>query len=576
VHDDLKRYYEAELSYIRQVGAEFAQKHTAIARRLLLGDAESRDPHVERLVEAFAFLAARIHLKIDDDFPEITHSMLNVLYPHYLRPVPSMSVVEFNVDPEQGKLTSATKIPRNSLLYSRLPVDGIVQCNFRTCYDATIAPIRISQAKWTAPQLLKPSLKAPEAAAACSIELSCFPDVQFKALGLNSLTLYLNGERNPILSLYELLFNSCIRIVARNPNDPSQRVIELPRNSLRTMGFREEESVLQYPRRSFTGYRILQEYFAFPEKFFFAELSNLDVLSSEGFTDRAEIIFLIAPFEPKERQQSLELSVSEKTFRLGCTPIVNLFSRTAEPILLDQTRYEYLVIPNVRRRTAYEISSIDEVRATTADRKDVIPYEPFYSGRHGRAGHVQTYWNAVRRASSGANDPGTEMYISLVDTSGEAARTGGETLAIHCTCTNRDLPSRLPFGSEAGDFELEGGAPVKRIVALMKPTDTIRPPLRKGLNWRLISQLSLNYLSLVEEGRGALQDILRLYNFSESRSLDQQIASITSLTSRKHFARVVSDHGVSFARGVQVEMEFDEELYAGRVFLFASILEYFL
>jgi type VI secretion system protein ImpG len=576
VRDELRQYYEDELLYLRQLGAEFAQKNPTVASHLLLGPNGSEDPHVERLTEAFAFLAARIHLKLDDDLPEITESLLNVLYPHYLRPIPSMSVVEFNVDPNQGKLTKSLRVPRDSLLYSRLLVDGIVQCNFRTCYDAVVPPVQVSQARWTAPELLKPAIKAPDAAAVCSVELTCFPDVQFKPLGLQSLQFYLNGDRNLILNLYELLFNNCLRIVLRNPDDPKQRLIELPANSLRAMGFRDDEAVLPFPRRSFTGYRILQEYFAFPEKFFFAELTNLEGLASEGFQNRAEIIFLIAPFERRDRQQSLELSVSEKTFKLACTPVVNLFSRSAEPILVDQTRFEDPVIPNIRRRNAYEVFSIDNVRASSPDRREVTQYEPFYSYHHGRAGKTQMFWHATRRPSVSADDRGTEMYISLVDSSGQSAKSSGETLTINCTCTNRDLPSRLPFGNEAGDFDLEGGSPVKRIVSLRKPTDTLRPPLRKGLHWRLISHLSLNYLSLVEEGRGALQEILRLYNFTESRALEQQISGITNLSSRRHFARVVSEHGISFARGVLVDMEFDEEMYSGSVFLFACVLEYFL
>ncbi len=574
MRDDLKRYYEGELKYLHHLGAEFADKNRQIAEHLLLGPNGSGDPHVERLVEAFAFLAARIHLKLDDDFPEITESLLNVLYPHFLRPIPSMSIVEFNVDPTQGKLTSSVSIPRDSLLNSRVRVDEITQCNFRTCYRTVIAPMRVSQARWSAPQMLRPALKAPEAKAACSVELTCFPDVQFKQLELESLQLHLNGERNLVLSLYELLFNKCIRIVLRNPDDPQQRVIELPAGSLRAMGFRDDEAILPFPRRSFTGYRILQEYFAFPEKFFFAELSNLEVLASDAFTNRAEIIFLIS--EPKDRQQSLELGISEDTFKLGCTPIVNLFSRSADPVLVEQTRFEHQVIPNVRRRNAYEVFSVENVRASSTERREVIQYEPFYSYQHGRSGKTQTFWHATRRPSSAPEDAGTEMYISLVDTSGQAMRTGNETLTIGCICTNRDLPSRLPFGTEAGDFDLERGAPVKRIVCLKKPTDTMRPPLRKGLQWRLISHLSLNYLSLVEEGRGALQEILRLYNFSDSRSLEDQISGISGLSSRRDFALIPSEHGPTPARGVRVEMELDEEKFAGSVFLFASILEYFL
>jgi type VI secretion system protein ImpG len=575
VRDELLDFYNNELTFLRKMGSEFAEKYPSVASHLLLGPNGSEDPHVERLVEAFAFLAARIHLKINDDFPEITESMLNVIYPHFLRPIPSMSVVEFGVDPEQGKLTSMVEIPRETLLYSR-PVEG-VPCKFRTCYDTQVAPLRVREAKWRSPERLDPPLKATDAVAACSIEVECFPDVLFKGLNLQSLRFYLNGESNLIHSLYELLFNNCFRVLLRNPEDHRQRLIELPPNSLRTVGFREEEALLPFPRRSFTGYRILQEYFTLPEKFFFADLFNLEALTSDSFTNRVEIIFLFSPFERFDRQQPLELGVSGHTFRLGCSPVVNLFPQSAEPILLDNTKFEHSIIPNVRRRNAFEVFSIDDVRTASPDRREVTQYEPFYSSHHGRTAKNQTFWNASRRPATQQDDNGTEVYLSLVDTSGQAAKTGSETLTVRCTCSNRDLPARLPFGNEAGDFDLEGGSVVKRIISLRKPTDTIRPPLRKGTQWRLISHLSLNYLSLTEGGRGALQEILRLYNFTDSRPLERQISGITDLRSRKHFARVVSEHGISFARGIRVDMEFDEEFYVGSgIFLFASILEYFL
>lgn len=572
MRDELLDYYESELSFLRTMGAEFADKYPTVASHLLLGPTGSEDPHVERLIEAFAFLAARVHLRIDDDFPEIVESFLNVLYPHYLRPMPSFSVVEFNADPEKGKLTTNLRIPRESLLYSR-PVDNI-QCKFRTCYDATVHPVRVSSACWRAPERLDPPVKAPEAVSAASIVLTCFPDVEFKKLGLESLRFFLHGEAKDVYTLYELLLNNCIRILVRNPEDPKQRIIELPRDSVRGMGFRDDEAVLPYPKRSFTGYRILQEYFTFPDKFLFLELGNLGVLASEVFTTKAEIIFLISRFERGDRQQSLEINVNASTFKLGCTPIVNLFPVSAEPILMEQIRFEYPVIPDVRRRHALEVFSIDNVRTSSPDRREVTQYEPFYSSQHGRTNRDQTFWNATRRASTREHDAGTEVFLSLVDTSGRAAKMGSETLNIKCTCTNRDLPARLPPISE---FDLEGGSAVKRIVSLQKPSPTLRPPLRKGLQWRLISHFSLNYLSLTEDGRGALQELLRLYNFTDQPTLERQIAGITALGSKRHFARVISEHGISFARGVRVNMEMDEEMFVGSgVFLFASVLEHFL
>jgi type VI secretion system protein ImpG len=207
-----------------------------------------------------------------------------------------------------------------------------------------------------------------------------------------------------------------------------------------------------------------------------------------------------------------------------------------------------------------------------------VRYEPFYSFRHGMTrSREAAFWRAARRPSGRRDDEGTEVHISLVDLSSRPVRPNVEALTVRTICSNRDLPSRLPFGNEAGDFELDGPLPVKRIVALLKPTDTLRPPVGKDTLWRLVSQLSLNYLSLVEEGREALQEILRLYNFTGSTYSEKQIEGITALSSRRHFARVVSEDGVSFARGAQVDMEFDEEQFVGGgAYLFAAVLERFL
>jgi type VI secretion system protein ImpG len=274
----------------------------------------------------------------------------------------------------------------------------------------------------------------------------------------------------------------------------------------------------------------------------------------------------------------LELGVSAKTFRLGCAPIVNLFAQTAEPILLSHMRYEYPIVPDVSRRRASEVLEITEVQSANPQSGEVVQFEPFYSYRHGsNRATTQAFWRASRRASGRREDDSTEVFLSLVDLSSRPVRPNVEALVVRTICTNRDLPSRLPFGNEAGDFELEGAVPVKRIVALIKPTDALRPPVGKDSMWRLVSQLSLNYLSLVENGREALQEILRLYNFAESPHFEKQIQGLVALDSRRHFARVISDDGVVFARGTQVEMEFDEEQFVGGgVYLFASVLEHFL
>ena len=573
MRDELRRYYESELTFLRQMGAEFAEQHPKIASRLLLEPDRCEDPHVERMIEAFALLAARVHLRIDDGFPQITEALLNILYPHYLRPIPSMSVVEFHPDPERGKLTSGLRVPKGTTLYSR-PVEG-VPCKFRTSYDMTLWPLKVSHAQWLTPDRLSPALRSAEAAV-LRVELECFPDVTFNKLDLETLAFYLSGEGAVVHALYELLCKSCTRVVVRNPANTKDKVLELPFQSLRPIGFGENEDVLPYPMRSFVGYRLLQEYFAFPEKFFFVSLNHLFELKKAGLKSKAEILFLIAPFEQDGRHQRLEVAVDAKTLRLGCTPVINLFAQTAEPILVDQTRYQYPIVPDARRPLTMEVYSVDEVVSTDAETHETITYQPLYSQRHIVEDSSPAYWYTSRLPSTRKGDDGTDVVLSLVDRSARPLQLEYDTVTVRCTCTNRDLVNRLPFGSESGDFEMAGAAAIKRIMAVHKPSRTLRPPLEGEILWCLISHLSLNYLSLVDDGKEALQKILELYDFSDSPDVKKRISGITRVDSRRHFDRVISEHGASFVRGTRVEMEFDEDQFSGGgVYLFASVLEKF-
>ncbi len=576
MRDELLDYYERELNYLRQLGAEFGQKYPKIAGRLILEPDKCDDPHVERLLEAFAFLAARVHLKIDDEFPEITEALLSILYPHYIRPLPSMSIVEMHLDADKGGAATPQKVPRGSVLNSR-SVAG-VPCQFRTCFETTVLPLQVAAGEWTSPDRLSPSVKSLDAVAAIRVEFRTPLDVPLTALSIDTLRLHISAEANVAHTLYELICANTVQVLVRDPTPNSRiRPVVLRGDAVRPAGFTEAESMLPYPRRSFPGYRLLQEYFTFPDKFFFLDVAGLGEALA-GLKNRFEIVFLISQFEQTERRQILELGVNAKTFRLNATPIVNLFMQTAEPILLDQRKYEYAVVPDVRRPQATEVFSIDEVLSINPQSNEVQRFEPFYSFRHGtQRDKKQTFWLAHRRQSSKANDEGTEVSITLVDLSARPVHPDIDTLTLRTTCTNRDLPSRLTFANEAGDFEIEGGAAIKRIVALRKPTTSVRPPSGKSSLWRLISHLSLNYLSLVDEGREAFQEILKLYNFTGSAYSEKQIDGITSINSARHFARLISENGITFARGTRVEIELDEEMFTGGgVFLFSSVIERFL
>ena len=576
MRDDLLLYYERELSFLRHMGAQFAEQYPKIASRLNLEPDKCEDPHVERILEAFAFLAARVHLKLDDEFPEITEALLSILYPHFIRPVPSMTIVDFRMNPAQAQIGTGLKIDRGTTLSSR-PVAG-VPCKFRTCYDAFLWPASIVAAEWKSPDRLQPAIKSAEAVAALRVELKTWRDIAFEKAPPHPLRFFLNGESSLIHTLYELLCSRITQIIVRDPTPGTNvRPVSLPPDALHPVGFGENEGMLPDPRRSFEGYRLLHEFFTFPEKFFFLDLTGLETVLG-GFKDRAELIFLIAPFELTERRQALEVGITAKTFQLACAPAVNLFEQTAEPILITQRRFEYPIVPDVRRPNATEIFSVDEVLSVRPDTQEPVRFEPFYSYRHASsAARGQTFWMASRRASARRDDEGTEMVLSLVDLEQRPVAPNLDSLTVRLTCTNRDIPARLPFGMESGDFELESAVPVQSIVAMRKPTPAFRPPTGRSSLWRLISHLSLNYLSLVSEGKEALQEILKLYDFTRSSHTAKQIEGILQIKSSPHYARILSENGITFARGTRVEMELDEDNFVGGgVYLFASVLEHFL
>ncbi len=588
MRDALLEYYERELVFLRQMGAEFAQKYPKIAGRLLLEPDKCEDPHVERLIEAFSFLAARVHLKLDDEFPEMTEAFLNVLYPHYLAPIPSMSVAQFTLDPTQGKMTTGYAVPRETLLYSR-PIQG-TPCRFRTCYPVTLWPIEVVAASLESRD--PAGMKGKWAEATLKISLRCTNDTRLSELKLveghetgiiESLRFFLSGEPQLVYPLYELLFNDDRHIVGVELHSAGAKrglraasPVILPPSSLEAVGFRADEGMLGYTARSFPGYRLLTEYFAFPEKFHFFDLKGLEHAAGAGFGEQFDVLIRLRDVTPPRG------SVEKETFQLGCAPIVNLFHKIAEPIQLTEQRHEYRVIPDIHRQMATEVYSIGSVTTTDPYLEKSREFQSFYSYRHSYEREPgSSFWYATRRPSERQDDGGTEVYLSLVGLDFNPNVPAVETVTVRTLCTNRDLPSKLPFGSRDGGFEVEEAGPLSRVRCLKKPTDTLRPPSRRSAHWRLISHLSLNPLSLVEaeSGRGpeALREILLLYDFMDSAATKKQIAGIEKIACRRVVRQTGSRIGAGFVRGMETTIEFDEEQYVGGgVFLFAAVLERFL
>ena len=573
--DDLLHYYERELSFVRKTGAEFARRYPKIAARLQLEPTKSEDPHVERLFEGFALLAARVQHKIDEDAPEISEAMLGLLYPQHVRPLPSLSLVQLALDPDQGQLTSGFHVPRGSKLNSR-PVSGAV-CRFRTCYDTTVWPLTVQDARWMASHELKPAVPSGDAPSALRVQLEAFAGLTISDLELDTLRFHIRGESALAATLYELLDNNCLRVVVRDPDQPDVDALVLPDSALTPVGFDEEDLLLPSSRPSFLGYGLLQEYFTFPDKYLFFDLSGLEPVRDRGFAQRLELVFLISPFQREDRRTSLSHGIKADSIRLGCTPIVNLFERTAEPILMTQRRPDYLLVPDARQRSTTGIYSVEDVTGTSPGLPEPVRYLPFHSFRHGSdGGDPKLIWNARRRPRNWRGDEGTDVYLSFMDRSSRTAYPEEDVITARVVCHNGDLPSRLPFGEAGTDFELAEGGPVGRISVLTQPTGVIEPALGRPQLWRLISQLTLNYGSLVEGGAPGLQELLRLHNTADQAAGEAQIRGISSVKGEACHSPVQTELGLAFARGKRIEIEFDEEMFTGSgIYLFASVLDRF-
>jgi type VI secretion system protein ImpG len=353
--------------------------------------------------------------------------------------------------------------------------------------------------------------------------------------------------------------------------------VVLAADCIHPVGFEIDEGLLAYSDRSFLGYRLLQEYFHFPQKFFFFDVAGLDSESLREIGASFEILIFFRDPDLREQMPSIAQAVNAETLQLGCTPIVNLFERSAEPIRVSHAVTEYQVIPDRHRQASMEVYSVDGVVVTPAYGEEPQVYQPLYSFRHTYNDRDSNcYWYAHRRPSLRKDDEGTEVYLSLVDLDFKPSNPPVELLTVHVTCSNRDFVSRLAWRKEWGELRGEG-LPLVQARCIVPPTKTARPPSRNGLQWRLVSHLSLNHLSLVQDGgRDALQEILRLYAFGDDEDMRKRIAGITGLRSESSVSRVVFATGLAFCRGLDVELEFDEEQYAGSgVFLLAAVLERF-
>ena len=559
---DILRYYLDELTYLRQSGREFARNYPKIAARLELAGGTSSEPHVERLIEAFAFLTARLERRLDLELPEIGASLLGVLYPNLVNPVPPLAIARFRVDAERDGLTTGRLIPRHTRLFAQTHDHSV--CRFRTCYPVELWPVEIESVSLAPRSVYSLLDRRHDVSSVLRVRIGQ-RGAKLNELDLHTLRFYLNGQPTVTSALYEFIGQSLCGIALGS--DESSDGVFLPADAAAAVGFGADEDVIPSAPNSHPGHRLLQEYLQFPLKFHFLDLKQLDRRPPGTALD----IYLLFDRNPPAR-----LPIDDETVLLGCTPIQNVFTRTSEPIRFDHRAMEHRLVADARREAITEIHSIVSMSASSDPAKRTIEVQPYFSARHTGAGiEDAVFWHA-RRVQTGRTDiAGTDLWVSFVDLGFDPASPPAQVLYAHLLCTNRELAIQLPDGAA---LQIEAAAPITHINCITPPTDTVYPTLGGEALWKLVSTLSLNHLSLSDgpESVEALREILHLYNFSGNPFIDRQIDGIHSLRTKPVAGRIGPDAWRGFCRGTEVTVVFDESKYVGAsVFLFASVLHHF-
>lgn len=586
-------HYDQELRRFWKHAQEFSSRYKLEATALGLGVDRSTDPHVERMIEAFALLTARVRTKLDDDFPELIDGMLGVLYPHLLSPIPSMSIVQFDPIPGVSGLEKGLTIPANSMLATR-DVPGLpCACQYRTSYPVTLWPVKLLEARLQSPPYpstwkLAQHTATQESLRPKSVLRLAFQTTGtavFESLSLEQLRLYLWGDNVLTALLHELLLNHVMAVSFRDETLPQSRPVAFSaEESIKPVGFNLEEGILPYPAQSFQGYRLLTEFFVYREKFLFLDFGGWTRAREQKAIQGNKIELLI--YLDRSLPTALEREVTSLNFRLGATPVINLFEKKTEAIPLTFEKYDYPVIPDVHYPSAHEVISITDVRHVDPIQGNETNYAPFYSYRHNDRERHRAYWQARRRSTR--DEPstysGTEVDLHFVNLDFDPQIPSDPTVVVTTLCCNRDLPSVLREAGEALAFEPMTALPVS-ITCLRPVTPTLRPLPGRGSYWRLISHLNLNHLSLSDSqlGKQAFLEYLTLYDFADPETnsqiakINQQvIESVLDLRTRRSVELIRADGMVGFARGMEITIELDEERLVGLgSYLFASILDQF-
>ena len=582
----LLKLYDLELRHLSEMGAEFAERSPKVSARLGLKGVEVADPYVERLREGFAFLAARVQLKLDAEFPRFTRALLEIVHPHYMAPTPAMLVAQLLPDLDDTNLASGSRVvPRGTAMKALTGGDGETACEFRTSQDVTLWPIEIVSASYFsfAPDL--PLNAVPVASGikgGVRIRLKTTVGLRFAQTSLDRLCFYLSGHDDIASKLCELCLSMPLGAMVL-PDVTRPEVYKFLRpEQIQPIGFADEQALLPATHRSFQGYRLLQEYFAFPQQFRFFEVGGLASVLQQATGEEIELVMLFGKGEA-----SLESAVDRSSFALFCTPAINLFPKRADRVNITDDRHEYHVLADRTRPQDFEIYDVTAVVGHGADsRQEFLPFYSAYSthGLDERAAYF-TVRREPRLASSGelrqgrrSSYIGSELFLSLVDPQQAPFSGDLRQLSVEVQCTNRDLVLQMPVGAGKTDFVLDVAAPVVGVRVSSGPSRPHGPLVDGDACWRGISHLSLNYLSLVdvspEEGASALRELLRLYVPAEDSTTRKQVESVRSVEVKRVVRRLRGPGPLAFGRGLEITVTVDELAFdGGGAYLLGSVLE---
>jgi type VI secretion system protein ImpG len=558
--EKLYNLFHEELSYIQKEGHTFAKKYPKTASYLELGNIGSYDPHVERLIEAFAFLSARLQYNIDEQFPQIISALLNVLYPQFSQPIPAMAIAHFQVDSVLCDSPTGFLVASNTPVFSQ--VHDETECEFQTCYPTTLWPIEVTNIKFEHPEKYTYFMDRADILSILSISLTC-PTGNIKDFSVNKLRFYINLPDHQAHQIFELLFCSTTEVVTLN--EKGEVIAKLGSDSIHPVGLTQDETILPCPNHTYKSYTTLTEYFLFERKFLFFDV---DLPNNDKINQSTTIQIALSARNDK-------LRLSKTSFLLGCTPIINLFNRRSEPFRLDQKQQDYLLVPDKYNEQHVEIQSIKELFSFSSD-GETTQVESLYSSSYlAQSNPSNCYWTYSRKPSLEEAIIGTTMHVSLVDKALNPNVPLGDVIYANCSCTNRYATNQIV---ENEVFSTTASLPVQNIRCVTKPTQKIQPSLSAKAQWRLLSALSYNHLYLLSTpiAIDSIRDILQTMSFSNQDSTTKEILGIKTAGLKPIVKRIGYEAWRGYCQGTLIELTFDRSYYSNSTpFLFAMVLERF-